>query len=60
MNMTVLRTHFQVLLLHRENGFFSKAVKFPDSRIKTTSIRYCGVKMIWREGYGSQDGIREK
>ena len=38
MNEQQLRTHFQVLLLRRESGFFSKTVKFPDNRIKATSI----------------------
>ena len=37
----VLRTHFQVLLLHCESGFFSKMVKFgPNNMIKTTSISF--------------------
>ena len=37
MHENVLRTHFQVLRLRRESGFFSKTVKFPDNRIKTSS-----------------------
>ena len=37
MNEHQLRTHFEVLLLRRESGFFSKTVKFPDNRIKATS-----------------------
>ena len=34
MHEHVLRTHFQLLLLPRESGFFSKKVKFPDNRKK--------------------------
>ena len=47
MHEHVLRTHFQVLLLRRESGFFSKTVKFPDSRIKTTSISFKTVHFIF-------------
>ena len=36
-----------VLLLRRESGFFSKTVKFPDNRIKTTSISFKTVHFIF-------------
>ena len=47
MHEHVLRTHFQVLLLHRESGFFAKTVKFPDKKIKTTSISFKTVHFIF-------------
>ena len=48
MHEHVLRTHFQVLLLHCESGFFSKMVKFgPNNRIKTTSISFRTVHFIF-------------
>ena len=47
MHEHVLRTHFQVLLLFRESGLFSKTVKFPDNRIKTTSISLKTVHFIF-------------
>ena len=40
MHEHVLRTYFQVLLLRRESGFFSKTVKFQDTRIKTAPISF--------------------
>ena len=48
MHEHVLRTHFQVLLLHCESRFFSKMVKFgPNNRIKTTSISFTTVHFIF-------------
>ena len=47
MHEHVLRTHFQVLLLRRESGFFSKTVKFSDNRIKTTSISFKTVHFLF-------------
>ena len=43
----VLRTHFQVLLLFRENGFLSKTDKFRDNWIKTTSISFKTVHFLF-------------
>ena len=40
MHEHVLKTHFQLLLLRSESGFFSKKVKFPDNRKKATSISF--------------------
>ena len=48
MHEHVLRTHFQVLLLHCESTFFSKMVKFgPNNRIKITSISFLTVHFIF-------------
>ena len=46
MHEHVLRIHLQLLLLRRESGFISKTVKFPDNRIKTTSISLTTAQMI--------------
>ena len=48
MHEHVLRTHFQVLLLHCESRFFSKMVKFgQNNRIKTTLISFTTVHFIF-------------
>ena len=48
MHEHVLQTHFQVLLLLCESGFFSKMVKFgPNNRMKTTSISFTTVHFIF-------------
>ena len=48
MHEHVLRTYFQVLLLHCERRLFSKMVKFgPNDRIKTTSISFTTVHFIF-------------